>query len=497
MGRNKAECGSGWTVPQDGRPAKEGLKEGCVSEIIRVVRVEILEPCGDKRYDPSTKSYPVHNLEIEGDPSYSVSGLIVHNSCAGIKPQKDGWLGHLGDEVSFMQPSFLDAYANWYGKENFKGLLSANPTDLDDPSCIASEPGEGWDNWHDTEKTQEWRSKWYNAWVTCYDGRDSPNDDFPELTKPKFPYLISSKKRDAVAKSTGGKDSDLWMMQCAGKPRPGAEQLKVITRKLCEQNMAFESPVWSGKPRTRICGNDAAYGGMGGDRNVFIRIEFGEDIDGNELLAVYQPDICVLSARDPRPAEDKIAEWGKSYCESYDIPPENFFFDARASLGVKYSQIWSTAVNVVDFGGTASNRPVSEDEYIIDHETGQRRLKLCIEHYSKFVTELWWSVRYAIVSKQLRGLPRDVAAEGYKRMWKFTAGNRIEVESKKDMKERTKQSPDLFDALVIAVEGARRRGFQIKKLGSESTVEGPSDWFDKDANEWQDAIKGQLLEHEA
>ena len=89
-------------------------------------------------------------------------GLGVY---AGVKPTKGGRLGHAGDECSFMQPSFLDAYSNWYGKENFKGLLTGNPTDLEDCLCVASEPENGWESWHDTEKTQEWRSKWYGAWV--------------------------------------------------------------------------------------------------------------------------------------------------------------------------------------------------------------------------------------------------------------------------------------------------------------------------------------------
>lgn len=428
-------------------------------------------------------------------PCKSNNSWVGMGAYAGIKPQKGGRLGHAGDEVSFMQPSFLDAYSNWFGKENFKGLLTGNPTDLEDPLCTAGEPLEGWENWHDTEKTQEWRSRWYNAWVTCFDGRDSPNFDIPDWQgkKPKYPYLIGEKKLEGVARSTGGRDTDLWMMQCAGKPRPGAEQLKVITRKMCEQNMAFEDVIWSGKPRTKICGNDAAYGGLGGDRNAFVRVEFGEDVDGNEVLAVYPPDICVLSAKDPRPVEDKIAEWAKAYCESYDIPPESFFFDARASLGVKYSQVWSTSVNVVDFGGVATNRPVSEDEYITD-EDGLRRPKLCVEHYSKFVSELWFSVHYTVVSKQLRQLPREIASEGYKRMWKMTKGNRIEVESKKEMKERTKQSPDLFDALVIAVEGARRRGFRIKKLGIEPSGDSATEWFESEAREYSDTIKSKLLE---
>jgi len=43
-------------------------------------------------------------------------------------------------------------------------------------------------------------------------------------------------------------------------------------------------------------------------------------------------------------------------------------------------------------------------------------------------------------------------------------GNKIEVETKAEMKEKTGRSPDLFDALVCGVFGATRHGFTIHNL---------------------------------
>jgi hypothetical protein len=57
--------------------------------------------------------------------------------------------------------------------------------------------------------------------------------------------------------------------------------------------------------------------------------------------------------------------------------------------------------------------------------------------------------------------------EGCQREWKTVKGNKTEIESKVEMKERTGRSPDLFDWLATAVEGARRRGFQISKMANE------------------------------
>lgn len=408
-------------------------------------------------------------------PCKSNNSWVGLGAYAGIKPTKNGRLGHAGDEVSFMERSFLDAYSNWYGKENFKGLLTGNPTDLEDPLCTAGEPLEGWDNWHDSEKTQEWRSKFYGAWVVALDGRDSPNVDFPGK-KAKYPYLIGPKKLEAVA-ITEGKDSPLWWMQCVGKPRPGMEKLKVITRQLCESNGAFEDAVWKGTRLTQIVSLDAAYGGVGGDRCALTRIEFGEDVDGKTLLKAYPPVLVPVTVKSIESPERQIARFSMQYCNGLGVPPENFFFDGRSTLAVILAQVWSPQVNVVDFGGTATNRPVSQDEFIWDGEKKTRRLKLCVEHYSKFVTELWFTVRYCIISGQLRNLPKEVASEGYKRIWRMTKGNRIEVETKVEMKVRTNQSPDLFDSLVTAIEGARRRGFQISKLSNPDDDYVSQEWL--------------------
>jgi hypothetical protein len=386
----------------------------------------------------------------------------------GIKPTKGGRLGHAGDEVSAMQPSFLSAYANWYGKENFKGILSANPVDLEDPSCVASEPLDGWESWHDTGKTMEWRSKFYGAWVVAFDGRDSPNNDF-DGPKPKYPYLIGKKKLEAVAKQAG-EDSDLFHSQCTGKPRPGQEAKKVISRRLCEANKAFEDVIWKGTPLVHIVSLDAAYGGVGGDRCVMMHSTFGIDVEDKQIFSMRPPVIVPVTIKSKDLPDIQIAKYCMDFCVGLGVPPENFFFDGRSTLAVAFARVWSANVNVVDFAGTPTERPVSLDEYIWVGDEKTRRLKKSSEHYSKFVTELWFSMYYAIVSGQVRSMPQEVAAEGCRRVWR-DRGNKKEVETKAEMKARANQSPDLFDCAVTGLEGARRRGFNISKLANPESEE--------------------------
>ncbi len=71
----------------------------------------------------------------------------------------------------------------------------------------------------------------------------------------------------------------------------------------------------------------------------------------------------------------------------------------------------------------------------------------------------------------MRQLPREVCDELCRRAWDYTKGNKMAVETKADMKERTGESPDLADTFVTAFEGARRRGFQIQRLPQQGDVD--------------------------
>jgi hypothetical protein len=74
--------------------------------------------------------------------------------------------------------------------------------------------------------------------------------------------------------------------------------------------------------------------------------------------------------------------------------------------------------------------------------------------------------------------------EGALRQWDKVRDGKIEIESKRDMKERVGRSPDLMDSLAICVEGARQRGFQISKLAQPASTKADPDWLDRFAGEY-------------
>jgi hypothetical protein len=198
--------------------------------------------------------------------------------------------------------------------------------------------------------------------------------------------------------------------------------------------------------------------------------------------------------------EVQIAKFCNLYFTGLGVPPSNFYFDGRATMAVELAKHWSIEVNAVDFGGPATDRPVSKDEFVWDGEEDTRRLLLCVEKYSKFVTELWMSARYTILSKQMRGLDNETAEEGTKRIWKQTKGSppRMEVETKAEMKVRTKQSPDNFDCLVTGLEGARRRGFQIENMRDGAEAKTVVDnWLEREIKKRRDFMKKAEINYSA
>ncbi len=405
---------------------------------------------------------------IIGIPTVQNGKFIGLGKWVGIK-QKNIFL--IADEASMMGITFLSAFANLNKNEHFEAVVLGNPNDPLDPLGKAAEPKEGWtEEYLEPSKTSVWDTRFMNGRCVNLIGLDSPNMDFEGTP---YKYLISRKKIEETL-SFFSKDSVEYYSQCVGSMKIGTMEKRVIYRALCLKFGAYDQAVWSGgTPNIKLASLDSAYGG---DRCVLTTGEFGLDIDGKQILHVDPPVLVPISVKSDLIAEDQISTFCKEYCERLKIPPDNFFHDStgRGTLGTSLARIWSAQTNPVEFGGSPTDRPVSLDLFILDPLTKQRRLKTCREHYSKFVTELWFSVRYAIEARQLRNMSEEVVDEGAMRKWKPVKLDKKELETKEDMKERVGRSPDLFDSLAILVEGARRRGFTISKLAN-STAKPPSD----------------------
>lgn len=364
----------------------------------------------------------------------------------------------MGDEVQFMHQEYLTILSN-LDKGEFKGVFVGNALANMKALDKISEPLEGWNNHPDPTKTEVFKNRFGGVTITLV-GTDSPNFDLPPDQPDRYPYLVGRSDEKSVG-DRYGRNSEQYYSQIAGYRKPGLFAHRVLTHEMCEKNRAFEKCIWQGDTPTKIYAVDM---GFGGDRCVAGSAEFGKDVEGNTILKFNEPKVIPISVDTE--AEDQIALYVRRECGDLSIPGANVFFDAgmRATAATAMAKLFSPETNPINFGGSPTKRPVSADEYVTDRQTGAKRLKLCDEHYIKFVTELYFSVRLAVLAKQVREIPKDVVDEFCQREWTKERGDRYEIEPKEETKKRTGISPDLADWAVIIVEGARRLGFMIESL---------------------------------
>lgn len=522
-----SEIGRGdrWRSSPDKKGGRKGHSTHQIPNGTWVDRVEILERGSDKRFDESEGGYRVHNLEVEGHPSYSVNGVIVHN-CKNSSGRFVGMSAYAGrknrrvwcvaDEFQFMQISILQAQDNLIsnGPNLVPGFVNdktrtdhgqplpgykcvfignTNPSVPNNPLDVVAEPEDGWGSVPEDGKTKCWEGRKHpqhpvKCRVINLDGADSPNTPYP-ISKPRYPRLSGP---HMIRNYMEGSES--YFSQARGIFKFGLAVFKIITREVCDQFHAFDGVTWSGeKPTTKIGMCDAAYGTLGGDRCPVGWLEFGKCTDGVTRLLFREYWLVPIVSNPDMIPEDQIAMYCKTKMEQVGVKPNNFFFDGRGSLAMSFARVWSPDVHAVEFGGIPTDRPAGADLYTIDPHTKFRRIKTAREHYVNFVSELWWGWRYAVESDQIRGLRFDIVMDGQPREWKKMGGGKIQVETKRDMKKRTGISPDLADMFVTGLEGARRSGFEIRRIGKAAEAEDDRlNWLD----EWQNKAENLLRSKE-
>lgn len=407
---------------------------------------------------------------ICGVPCKKGGSYVGLGSFAGIKNKR---VRMVADECHLMNRVFVDAIANLNKNTDFKCVALGNPKETMDALGLICEPAAhlgGWDGGIDqTPKTKTWATRFDQGVCVQLVGSDSPNLD-GKLGIP----IIDQKSIDADI-AFYGKDSLQFTMMDEGRMPRGQGLRRVITRQMCLKFGAMEEAIWKDDKRTRIGFLDAAYGSVGGDRCVYGELQFGKDPNDRQILELVpgRTMLVPVSVEVNELPEDQIAIFVKARCEESNIPPQQFGFDStgRGTLVGAFGRLWSPHVVPIEFGGKPSERQVTW----IPNSTKMT----CRDYYSKFVSELWYSVALTIQSGQFRGMTEEMMNEGCMREWGIVGANKIEVEPKEKMKLKTGRSPDLFDALVSGVELARRLGFVITMITAKAATVANDGWKDE------------------
>ncbi len=442
---------------------------------------------------------------IFGVPCVTGGTFVGLSKFIGIKQKR---MRLVADEASMMGQNFLSAFANLNKNEDFRAIVLGNPNDPLDPLGKAAEPKNGWtDDFLEPTKTACWDTRFMNGRAVNLVGLDSPNFDFPSDKPTRYKYLISKEKIDDTL-SFFPKDSIEYYSQCVGTMKIGTMAKRVLTRAECLRFHAQEEVKWMGNEQTDVYFVDAAYGG---DRCVAGGAKFGRNTDGLMILSFGRPNVVPITVsrkvgNEDYGAEDQIAMYVREDCERDGIPAANMGHDStgHGGLGTALARAWSNETHPIDAGGSPSKRPVSSDLKILDEESGQMRLKRCDEHFDRLVSEFNYMIRMAVQAGQIRNLPDECMEEFCARRWDRVKNDKYWVEPKDKpdtdprkmgFKQRMGRSPDMSDWAAGILEMARRKGFVISGLATETKRRnGKEDWYQKESERLEKMLKDRQLQ---
>ncbi len=226
--------------------------------------------------------------------------------------------------------------------------------------------------------------------------------------------------------------------------------------------------VWQGDV-TKVAGFDNAFT-HGGDKSILTIGKIGICTDGKRRLQfIRHHEINDDVHNKTVDRTTQIIRKLVKICEDEGVKPEDLGLDATAGGGKTFADAlwsqWSSKPLRVDFGGGATDRPVSSAD----------RTKSSIR-YANRVSEIWCSGKEALRCNQLVNVTKEMAAEMVMRKFEegkaADGGARIRIESKKDMKKRTGESPDYSDSAFVMLDLCRERHkfSGIDKPGNRSST---------------------------
>lgn len=377
-----------------------------------------------------------------GDDEHSIRAVAIdkgntEKALGKIIGNHPGRVVLIIDEAAQTEQAAFDAKTNLsIGTSFFRLAKIANPISRFDSHGKGCEPKNGWPSVN--VMNEEW---WETKAGIClhFNGLKSPN---VLLGKRRYPKLISQEDIDAIRKDPdAGENSLTWYSQVLGIWPPAGLSKTVLDTAIIDSGKAREKAVWQTGYRT-IAALDPAFT-TGGDKCVLRFFRVGKMIDGVVGMECTDRIHITLDASGKVPINYQIADRCREECIQRQVQPADFSYDSTSAsgLGDIISQRWSSEIRRISFGGKATERAIG---------FGDQR-KAC-DVYGNRVTELWFSVKRAVQAGRIRGLD-DVAAAEFCTRETEMRGERLWVESKVDMKERTKgTSPDDADPVAIAAD---------------------------------------------
>jgi hypothetical protein len=346
------------------------------------------------------------------------------------------------DEATDVEEAILVAIENLKKAcEDFTELYIGNAKSRLDPLGRAMTPKNGWNSI--TVDDEEWETA--DGYCLHFDGFKSPN---VKAGRTIYPYMYTWEDYQ-IAISKDQNTLAVWMYD-RGFPPPDGVSNTILSEAQIERCNARGKHTFISRCKT-IAGLDPAFGG----NDCILQFALEGDVTGDGTEDTKLGIQCTerlkieVNPTDKRPRDTQIAERVIFECGKRAVAPRDFGMDAtgtgRGVFAIIYEK-WSAEIHKVEFGGSPSQLPSSEED-----------MRPCDEVYDRKVTELWYSIKRFVEGGQLNGLDDDLIRELCARIFGIK-GKKISLETKEDFKKRFRRSPDNADALSVLVEVSRRNG---------------------------------------
>lgn len=306
---------------------------------------------------------------------------------------------------------------------------------------------------HEPRDADEWEPR-ADTRVLTFNGFKSPNIRDGGIWKGIF----DQKNLDDILSKhpAGSRYVDIFVR---GRYNPdGADDVVIPESMFLKFKCRETAVIWREEPE-HCSMLDPAFGG---DRCVWRPMDVGFDVAGTRRVLFGAPVLIPITGDDPgNPAEYQIAKKVQELNKLGGVAPGNFILDCTGTgRGTKSVMLreYSTEIRGCEFGGSASDRRVSE---VND--------KKCNEEYDRRVTELYFSFREFVEAGMIRGLDLETCREFSGRTFKMKGsgvGKRYSILTKQEFKDLGNLSPDLADAAVLGSELLRLKGIVPAFVGT-------------------------------
>jgi len=405
---------------------------------------------------------------IKGDDRHSISAIAVaegntSKAVANIQGIHAERVMVIIDEATDTPEAAFEACTNLSkGCREFKMLVIGNPASKYDPHGRFCTPAKGWRSV--TIEDQHWLTE--RGMCRRFDGMKSPNIS---EGRTKYPYLITHDQVLSAMRHEGEQSPTFWKYT-RGFWSPDGMVKTVLSESIIETYTPTRKLVFT----TNVQVVASLDPGFGGDRCV---LRFAKVGTANDKVSILFGDVIHISpnAQLTEPVHYQIANRVKEECSQRGVPPDKFALDSSGEgggLADILTREWGV-VHRVEFGGSASTIPVSDEDS-----------RPCNEAYDRKVTELWFSMRKWVVEERVGGMDMETLQEFCARMFDDSK-RKISVETKTVMKQRTGKSPDLADAAVVLLDLVRKtavlepRATKVDKVWEKLVREADSIYHDE------------------